>query len=69
MLYYLVHCCNKGFLITFGQLRINQPSACRSKYLPDLLSALSQVTKRGAAMVLYLLVVAENGYELLPREG
>jgi len=68
-LQYLVHCCNKRFLITFGQLRFKQSSASRSKYLPELLYALSQVTNRGPARVLYLLILDENGYEIFPREG
>ena len=55
--------------VKIDKLRFKQSSASRSKYLPELLYALSQVTIRGPARVLYLLVVAEDGYELFPREG
>jgi hypothetical protein len=56
--------CDKGLLITFGQLYFKQSSATRSKCLSQLHYAHSQGTNRGPERVFYPLDVDENGYAL-----
>jgi len=62
-----VHCFSKGFLILFGQLYFKQSSTARIKRLMQLHYAHSQVTSRRHTRI-YLLVVDEYGYDLLPHE-
>ena len=57
LLYCSVHCCNKGFLITFGKPNFKQYSATSSKHLKQLQYALSQDTNCGPNSILLLLLV------------
>ena len=64
LLYCSVHCCNKGYLITFGKLHFKQYSATSNKCLNQLQYAHSQVTNCGPnSILLLLLVVDENWYD------
>jgi len=61
LLYCSVHCCNKGYLITFGKLHFKQYSATSNKCLNQQQYAHSQVTNSGPnSILLLLLVVDEN---------
>ena len=57
-----MHCFNEGLLITFRQFYLKKRYATRSKCLSQLHCVHSQVTNRGPKMVIYPLVVDENGY-------
>jgi len=65
----LAHCFSKGFPITFGQLRLKQSSASRSKCLPQLHYVHSRVTSRGPKRILYLLVVGETDMTFFLTKG
>jgi hypothetical protein len=64
LLHCSVHCCNKGFRITFGKLHCKQYSATSTKCLKKLQYAHSQVTNCGPNRILLLLLfVDENWYD------
>jgi hypothetical protein len=57
-----LHYFNNGFLITRGQLHFIQSSVIQNKCFTQLHYAHSPVTSHGPKMILYLLVVDDNGY-------
>jgi hypothetical protein len=64
VLYFSVHCYNKGYLITFGKHNFKQYSATSNKCLNRLQYAHSHVTNCGPnSILLLLLVVDENWYD------
>jgi hypothetical protein len=63
VLYCSVHCCNKGYLITFGKHNFKHYSATSNKCLIQMQYAYSQIKTCGPnSLLLLLLVMDENWY-------